>query len=57
MLLLGAAFKYEGYEHYDYQCPSESRHDNIVPSEDDDSKVVENVHVPFKFTSVIEGIS
>jgi len=39
--------KCERYRHYDYQYPSKSRHISIVPSDDvDDSKVVENVHVP-----------
>ena len=37
--------KCEGYGHYSYQCPSESRHVNILPSDDDDLKVVEVVHV------------
>jgi len=33
--------KCEGYEHFDYQCPSKSRHVSIVPSDDvDNSKVV-----------------
>ena len=50
--------KCEGYEHYDYQCFSKSRHVNIVPNDDiDDSNVFEDVHVPFKITSIIEDIS
>jgi len=50
--------KCKGYEHYDYQCPSESRHVRIVPSDnDDDSKVIENVHILSKPTSTIEDIS
>jgi len=47
---------FEGYEHYDYQCPSKSRHVSIV-SNDVDSKVVEGVHDPFKATSIIKDIS
>jgi len=40
----------------DYQCPSNNRHVNIVRSDDvDDSKVVENVYVPFEIISVIEN--
>jgi len=47
-----------GYGHYDYQCPSKSRHVSIVPSDDvDDSKVGENVHVHSKTTSIIEDVS
>jgi len=50
--------KCEGYEHYDYQYPSESRHVRIVPSDDvDDSKVVENVHISSKTGSIIKDIS
>jgi len=46
------------YEHYDYQCPSESQHVRIVSSDDvDDSKVVEDVHVPPKTASIIEDLS
>jgi len=49
--------KCEGYVHYDYQCPSESQHVRTVPSDDiDDSKVVEDVHVPSKSASIIEDI-
>ena len=45
----------EGYEHYDYQCPSESRHVNIVLSYDvDDSRVIDDVYISFEITSVIE---
>ena len=32
--------KCERYGHYNYQCPSESQHVRIVPSDDVDSKVV-----------------
>ena len=35
--------KCEGYRHYDYQCPSNSRHIIIVSSDDVDSKVVKDV--------------
>ena len=50
--------KCEGYGHYDYQYPSKSRHVSIVPSDDvDDLKVVENVHIPSKTTSLIKNIS
>jgi len=51
--------KCEGYYHYDYQCPSESQHVRIVPSDDDvdDSKVVEDIHIPSKTVSIIEDIS
>jgi len=38
--------KCEGYEHYDYQCHSESQHVKTMLTDDvDDSKVVENIHV------------
>jgi len=41
-----SVLKCKGYGHYNYQCPSESRHVNIVPSDNvDDLKVVEDVHV------------
>jgi len=50
--------KCEEYGHYDYQCLSKSQHVSIVPSDDvNDSKVVEDVHVPSKTTSIIEDIS
>jgi len=50
--------KCERYEHYDYQCPSESQHVRTMPSEDvDESKIVEDVHVPTKIASIIEDIS
>jgi len=46
--------KCEGYKHY-YQYPSNSRHVNIVPSDNvDDSRVVENVYVLSQITSIIE---
>ena len=48
----------EGFEHYDYQCLSKSRHVSIVPSDDiDDSKVIEDVHVLSQTTCIIEDIS
>jgi len=48
----------KGYGHYDYQCPSKSQHVSIVSSDDvDDSKVIEDVHVLSKTTSIIEDIS
>jgi len=51
-------FKCEGHGHYDYQCPSESQHVRTVPSNDvDDSKVVEEVHVPSNTASIIKNIS
>jgi len=47
--------KCEGYEHYDYQCPSESQHVRIVSSDEVDvSKVIEEVHVPSNIVSIIE---
>jgi len=50
--------KCERYEHYDYQYPSKSRHLSIVHSNDVyDSKVVEDVHISSKTTSIIEDIS
>ena len=50
--------KCEGYGHYDYQCISESQHVRTVPSDDvDDSKAIEDVHVPSKTASIIEDIS
>ena len=49
--------KYEGYEHYDYQCPSESQHIRTMSNDDVDSKVVEDVYVPSKTASIIEDIS
>ena len=46
----------KGYGHYHYQCRSKSQHVSIVLNDDvDDSKLVENVHVPFK-TSIIEDV-
>jgi len=51
-------FKFKGYRHYDYQCPSESQHVKTVPIEDvDDSKVIEEVHIPSKTLSIIEYTS
>jgi len=53
--MLRLCCKYEGYGHYDYQCPSESQHVRIVSSDEVDvSKVIEEVHVPFKTVSIIE---
>jgi len=50
--------KCDGYKHYDYQCPSKNQHVSIVSSNDvDGSKVVENIHIPSKITSIIEDIS
>ena len=50
--------KCEEYGHYDYQCPSESQHVITVPDDDvDDSKVVEDVHVPPKTANITEDIS
>ena len=51
-------FNYEGYGHYDYQCPSESQHVRIVPNDDvDDLKVIEDVYIPSKTASIIEDIT
>jgi len=51
-------FKCERYEHYDYQCTSQSRHVSTVSGDDvDDSNVVEDVHVPSKSASISEDIS
>ena len=50
--------KCKGYGYYDYQCPSECQHVRTVSSNDvDDSKVVEDVHVPLKTASIIEDLS
>jgi len=50
--------KCERYGHYDYQCLSKSRQVITISSEDlDDSKVIENLDVLFKTTSIIEDIS
>ena len=47
--------KCEGYEHYDFQCPSESRHVRIVPSDNvDDSIVAEDVNILPEITSIVE---
>ena len=45
--------KCEGYEHYDYQCPSKSQH---VSDDVDESKVVEDVFFSSETTSIIEDI-
>jgi len=47
--------KCEEHGHYDYQCPSESQHVRIVPSDDVDSKIVKDVYVPSKTASIIEA--
>jgi len=48
----------ERYGYYDYQCRSKSHHVRNVPSDDvDDSKVVEDVHVPSKNVGIIENIA
>jgi len=40
------------------QCPSESRHVRIVPSNDvDDSKIIEDVHIPSNTASIMKDIS
>jgi len=50
--------KCEGYEYYNYQCPSESQHVRTVPSNNvDNSNIVEDIHVSSKTASVIEDIS
>ena len=50
--------KCEGYEHYDYRCPSESQHVRTVPSNDvDDPKVIEDVHVSPMTASIIKDIT
>jgi len=51
-------FKCQRYGYYDYQCPSKSQHVRTMFSDDvDDSKVVEDVHVPSETASTIEDIS
>jgi len=46
------------YRDYDYQYPSKSRYVSILPGDDvDDSKVLEDVYVLSKITSIIENIS
>ena len=48
-------FKCEEYRHFDFQCFLESRHDNIVPSNDiDDSNAVEDVCLPSDISSLVE---
>ena len=49
--------KCEGYEHYVYQCPSESQHVKTVSSDDVDSKVAKDVHIPSKTVNIIENIA
>ena len=47
--------KCEEYEHYDYQCSSESQHVRIVSSDEVDvSRVIEKVHIPSNTVSIIE---
>jgi len=42
----------------DYQCLSKSQRVRTVLSNDvDDSKVIKNVHVPFKTANIIEDIA
>jgi len=44
--------------YHDYQCLSKSRHASIVSTDDvDDSKVIEDVHVPSKTNNIIKDIS
>ena len=50
-------FKCEGYGHYNYQCPSESQHVKTVPTDVDESKVVEDLHVPSKTASIIQDLA
>jgi len=48
--------KCEGYGHYNYQCPSESRHVRIMPNNNvDDSKVVDDVNILPEITSIVEN--
>jgi len=48
--------KCDGYEHYEYQCPSESQHVRIVSSDEVDvSKVIKKVYVPSNIVSIIEN--
>jgi len=47
-----------GYGHYNYQYPSECQHVRTVSSNDvDNSKVVEDVHVPPKTASIFKDIT
>ena len=47
--------KCEGYENYDYQYPSKSQDVRTMPNNDvDESKVVEDIHVPPKTASIIK---
>jgi len=51
-------YKCKGYEHYDYQRPSKSRHVSILPDDDvDDSKVIKDISVSSETTNIIEDIS
>jgi len=48
-------FKCEGYEHYDYQCLSESLQVNFVLSDDvDDLNVIKDFHIHSEIFSVVE---
>ena len=45
----------EKNEHFDYQCPLESRHVNIISSNDvNSSKAVKNIHVPSEISKINE---
>jgi len=48
--------KCEGYGHYNYQCPSNSRRVRIMPNNNvDDSKVVDDVNILPEITSIVEN--
>jgi len=48
--------KCEKCGHFDYHCLLESRHVNIVPSNNvDDSKIVEDIYIPSEISSVVEA--
>ena len=47
--------KYGEFEHYGNQCPSKSQHiDNVQIDDIDNSRIVEDVHIPFKVTSDVD---
>jgi len=49
--------KCEEFEHYGYQCPSKSLHIDIVRIDDiDNSRIVEDVHIPSGVTSGVDEI-